>query len=64
MIRKSNMSAATMKMIIVKAACDEAPSGPRKDESMKHIRAAEKALVARHETECIRALNAANRALN
>ena len=47
----------------VKAACDAAPDGARKDTALRHYRAAAKAQAARHEGECNRRLDAAAHAL-
>jgi hypothetical protein len=51
-------------MKTVKAAWDKAPSGPKKDASLKHYQAAEKARSANNDAECIKELNAATSALN
>lgn len=64
MAESTNMSAATEQMKTVKAAWDKAPSGPKKDASLKHYQAAEKARSANNDAECIKELNAATRALN
>ena len=51
------------KMKSVKAACDMAPAGPKKDTALRHYRAAEKAMAAKHDGECSRKLDTAVRAL-
>lgn len=51
------------KLKSVKAACDSAPSGPKKEAALKHYQAAEKARAAQHEGECLRKLDAATTAL-
>ena len=47
----------------VKAACDKAPAGPKKDAALKHYQAAEAALKAHNEQGCIAALKQAQAAL-
>ncbi len=64
MAESTSMSAATEQMKTVKAAWDKAPSGPKKDASLKHYQAAEKARSANNDAECIKELNAATSALN
>ena len=51
------------KMISVKAACVNAPTGPKKDSAMKHYYAAEKAQTAKNEAETNKELDAATHAL-
>jgi hypothetical protein len=51
------------KMKSVKAAWDKAPAGPKKDAALKHYQAAEKAMAAKHDGECSRELDAADREL-
>lgn len=51
------------KMKTVKAAWDKAPSGPKKDEALKHYQAAEKAHAAKNDGDAHRELNAAVHAL-
>jgi hypothetical protein len=51
------------KMKAVKAAWDKAPSGPKKDEALKHYQAAEKALAAKNDADCIKELDAATHSL-
>ncbi len=46
-------------MTSVKAACDKAPAGPRKDRALEHYQAAEKAHEANNYDETDRELNAA-----
>ncbi len=64
MSESTNMSAASEKMKTVKSAWDKAPTGPKKDASLKHYQAAEKAHTAKNEAECIKELDAAKLALN
>jgi hypothetical protein len=64
MSESTNMSTTAEKMKTVKAAWDKAPSGPKKDASLKHYQAAEKAQTAKNDAECIKELNAATSALN
>lgn len=56
-------TSAADKMKSVKAAWDKAPAGPKKDESLKHYQAAEKAHQSMNETEANRELDAASQAL-
>ncbi|MEQ9491534.1 MAG: hypothetical protein RIM72_21340 [Alphaproteobacteria bacterium] len=51
------------KMISVKAACDKAPVGPKKDAAHKHYQAAEKAHTAKNDADTNKALDAATHAL-
>jgi len=51
------------KMKSVKAACDKAAGGPKKDAAMKHFQAAEKAQSAKNDSDCNRELDAATHAL-
>ena len=51
------------KMKSVKAACDGATAGPKKDSAMKHLQAAEKAHTAKNDGECNRELDSAKHAL-
>jgi hypothetical protein len=60
---KTPMSGAADKMKAVKAGWDKAPAGPKKDAALKHYQAAEKALTAKNDSECIRELDAAAHAL-
>ena len=46
-----------------KAAWDEAPAGPKKDASLKHYQAAERAMTDKHDRDCNRELDAATKAL-
>ena len=46
-------------MKTVKAECDKAPAGPKKDAALKHCQAAEAALKAHNEQGCIAALKQA-----
>ncbi|WP_245602973.1 hypothetical protein [Leisingera methylohalidivorans] len=50
-------------MTSVKAACDKAPAGPKKDTALKHFRAAEKAQTAKNHTQMNKELGAAKLAL-
>jgi hypothetical protein len=50
-------------MKTVKAECDKAPAGPKKDAALKHYQAAEAALKAHNEAGCISALKQAQAAL-
>ena len=60
----SNKAAKTAeKMKTVKAAWDKAPSGTKKDEALRHYRAAEKAHKARNDVDANRELDAAARTL-
>lgn len=54
---------AAEKMKIVKAAWDKAPDGPKKDTSLKHYQAAEKAHTAKNDAEMNKELNAVKHAL-
>lgn len=47
----------------VKAAWDKAPAGPKKDASLKHYQAAEKAHTAKNDAETMKELDAASHAL-
>ena len=51
------------RMRTVKAACDTAPAGPKKDAALRHYLSAEKAEAAKHDGECNRQLDAAVHAL-
>lgn len=51
------------KMKSVKAAWDKAPAGPKKDASLKHYQAAEKAQKENNEAGTIKSLDAATHAL-
>jgi hypothetical protein len=64
MADSSNMTNVSEKMRTVKAAWDKAPSGPKKDASLKHYQAAEEANRAKNNAECIKELDAATRALS
>lgn len=52
------------KMKAVKAAWDKAPAGPKKDAAHKHYVAAEKAMAAKNDVECIRELESATKSLS
>ena len=51
------------KMKSVKAACEKATAGPKKDSAMKHFHAAENAHKAKNDSDCNRELDAATHAL-
>ncbi len=51
-------------MKTVKAECDKAPAGPKKDAALKHCQAAEAALKAHNEAGCMAALKQAQAALH
>jgi hypothetical protein len=57
------MSAAEM-MKTVKAECDKAPAGPKKNAAQKHCAAAETALKAHDEKGCMAACKQAQAALH
>jgi hypothetical protein len=50
-------------MKAVKAAWDKAPSGPKKVAAQKHYAAAEKAMAAKNDAECIRECAATTKSL-
>lgn len=60
---KSNTNADS-KLKTVKAACDNAPAGAKKDAAFKHYSAAEKAHKAKNDKECMTELAAAEKALH
>ncbi|MGR3760667.1 hypothetical protein ACUXV3_11135 [Roseobacteraceae bacterium NS-SX3] len=47
----------------IKAACEKAPAGPKKDAALKHYQAAEKAQAAKNHTEMNKELGEARQAL-
>ena len=51
------------RMRSVKAACESAPVGPKRDRALRHYHSAEKAESAKHDGECNRQLDSAVRAL-
>ena len=51
------------RMRSVKAACDTAPAGPKRDRALVHYHSAERAEAAKHDGECNRQLDSALRAL-
>ncbi|MFW8636108.1 hypothetical protein [Cribrihabitans pelagius] len=55
---------AAEKMTSVKAACEKAPAGPRKDRALKHYQAAEKAHEANNYAETNKELDAAKKAIS
>lgn len=57
-------TSAAHQMKTVKAALDQAQAGPKKDAANKHYAAAEKAMAAKNEVECIRECNSATRSLS
>ena len=59
----SDQTKTAEKMKNVKAAWDKAPSGPKKDASLKHYQAAEKAHTAKNDGEANKELDAAQHAL-
>jgi len=54
---------ASDKLKSVKADWDKAAAGPKKDASLKHYQAAEKAHTAKNDQECMKELDAAAKAL-
>lgn len=62
--QKTSVPSASERMKTVKAACDKAPSGPKKEAALKHYQAAEKAQKASNETDCLKSCNEAAKALN
>ena len=61
MTPETNKTAEKMKS--VKAAYDKAPDGPKKEASLKHYQAAEKAQKAKNDAETNKELDAAKHAL-
>lgn len=61
--KKTTGQSPVERMKTVKAAWDKAPSGPKKDASLKHYQAAETAHKASKEAECIKSCDAAAKAL-
>ncbi|WP_323776372.1 hypothetical protein [Leisingera sp.] len=59
----SEINKPALTMTAVKAACDKAPAGPKKDAALKHYRAAEKAQTAKNHTDMNKELGAAQHAL-
>jgi hypothetical protein len=55
---------AESRLKTVKAACDKAPAGAKKDAAFKHYSAAEKAHKAKNDKECMTELAAAETALH
>jgi hypothetical protein len=51
------------RMTSVKAACDKAPSGTKKDAALRHYHAAETAHAAKNDADTNKELNAATHAL-
>lgn len=56
-------TSTTEKMQAVKSAWDKAVAGPKKEASLKHYQAAEKAQAAANDAECVKELDAATHAL-
>ena len=52
----TSATSAADQMKAVKVAWDKAPAGPKKDIAHKHYVAAEKAMAAKNDVECIREL--------
>jgi hypothetical protein len=64
MIPETNKSTKfSDRMKTVKAACDKAPAGPKKDAAIKHYQAAEKAHTAKNDADTTKELGAATHAL-
>jgi len=63
-ISNTSPTSAEDQMKAVKAAWDNAPAGPKKDAAQKHYAAAEKAMAAKNEVECIRQLESATKSLS
>jgi hypothetical protein len=59
----TNYTTTENKMKSVKAAWDAAPSGPKKASALTHYQAAETALLAKNDAECLKCLDAATSAL-
>lgn len=59
----STFASTVDKMKSVKTACDKAPAGAKKDAALTHYKAAEKAQMAKNDADCIKALDAASKAL-
>ncbi|MBC2837652.1 hypothetical protein H7F16_19220 [Gemmobacter straminiformis] len=51
------------KMKLVKTAWDKAPAGPKKDAALTHYQAAETAMTAKNDPDCLKSLDAATKAL-
>ncbi len=51
------------RMRVVRSVCEGAPTGAKKSVSLRRCMSAERALSLGHETECIRRLDAAIKAL-
>ena len=52
------------KMKSVKASCDKAAAGPKKDAAMKHYQAAEKSHAAKNDNDTNKSLDQATRSLS
>lgn len=61
--QKATGQSSVDRMKTVKAAWDKAPSGPKKEASLKHYQAAETAHKASKEADCIKSCDAAAKAL-
>lgn len=57
-------TSAANQMKAVKTALGQAPAGPKKEAAQKHYAAAEKAMAAKNEVECIRECNSATKSLS
>lgn len=51
------------KMKAVKSAWDMAPDGPKKEAALTHYKAAETAMADKNDPDCLKALDAATKAL-
>lgn len=60
----TSTKSAADQMKAVKVAYDRAPSGPKKDAAQKHYAAAEKAMTAKNDAECIRECEATTKSLS
>lgn len=63
MDQNSTVRSITDKMRSVRAACDNAVNGAKKELALDHYRAAKQALAGKHEGECNRELDSASYAL-
>ncbi|GGO23303.1 hypothetical protein GCM10010991_00540 [Gemmobacter aquaticus] len=59
----TSFTSTSDKMKSVKSAWDKAPAGPKKEAALTHYQAAEKALAAKRDADCIKSLDAATKAL-
>lgn len=51
------------KMKAVKTAWDKAPAGPKKEAALTHYKAAETAMAAKNDSDCVKSLDQATKAL-